>query len=156
MKRIIGPMALIAVLAGCQRADSWSLTTVLSDAAGALLARFPESEAPEVVAARTPWLSSRWETSTTSVSPIPDSLLRVLERPGLPRLPLDGYEVQDSSKAILSFFEPRIRGDSVFVVADWLFPTGPGRFFGQEYELVYYCYRDHCVRVRFRHVGTLN
>lgn len=127
----------------------------MRDAGDTLLALYPESEAPELVSRRTPRLYPVWQKGISGEGPIPDSVLEVLERPGLARLAPVGSAVGDTTVAVLAFFRPRIRGDSVFLAADWLFPTRTN-FFGQEYELVYVCRGTSCTRVRFTHTGVLN
>jgi hypothetical protein len=153
--RVAGVAAAVVLMLACRPRESWSLRDVLVDAADTLFKAFPEAEAPEVTARRTPRLSPNWETGRVDYPAIPDSLLEALERPGLKRLPPSPEAARDTSIAILSMFEPRVRGDSVFIAVDWLFPTEES-FFGQEYELVYHCRRTSCARVSFKHVGTLN
>lgn len=144
------------LLAGCVGTEEARVAQALADAADALLAVYPESEAEEVLAGRTPRLSPYWETGTSDRDAIPETLVRAMEQPGLARLPASAFGQMDPRTAVLSFFRPRVDGDSVRVAADWLFPLESGSFYGQEYEVVYACSGRRCQRVRVTHTGIIN
>jgi len=145
-------IALLALLACDPPPDP--RRAVLSDATSVLLETYPRAEAEEHTSTRTPFLYPVWE-GASSPGTIPDELLQVMARPGLAILPDDSTAPRGPSTAVLSFFEPQIRGDTILVAANWLFPTD-STFFGQEFELTYICDSVPCRRVSFEHTGTLN